>query len=49
MQSSQNLVRSEVVETTFNLYSDAEKKASLSVVKIQAHSSLDVNGRAIPG
>lgn len=49
MQNSQNLVRSEVVETTFNLYSDAEKKASLSVVKIQAHSSLDMNGRAIPG
>ena len=49
MQNSQNLVRSEVVETTFNLYSDAEKKASLSVCKIQVHSSLDMNGRAIPG
>jgi len=49
MQNAQNIVRSEVVETTFNLLSDAEKRSSLSVCKIESHSSLDANGRAIPG
>lgn len=49
MQSSQNIIRSEVTEATFNLMSDAEKQGSLSVIKIQTQSALDANGRAIPG
>jgi hypothetical protein len=49
MLGSQNIVRSEVTETTFNLLSDAEKRTSLSVCRIESHSALDANGRAVPG
>lgn len=49
MLNSQNIVRSEVTETTFNLLSDVEKRNSLSVRKIESQSALDANGRAIPG
>ena len=49
MYSANNkIVRSEVKETIFNLYTDNEKLTSLSCCKIDQPFALDSNGKAIP-
>jgi hypothetical protein len=47
--NSNQVIRAEAVEATFNIYTDDEKSQLLSVTRIEQPVALDSDGRAIPG
>ena len=49
MSTTDQIIRSEAVETTFNIYTDYEKLKLLSVVRVEQSLALDADGKAIPG
>jgi hypothetical protein len=49
MFSSSSIVRSEVAETYFGLYSDIEKRDALSICKIISPVTLDLDGNPVDG